>query len=77
MTTKDVHLKGLLDRLHKMHDVNSRAVVHEIQTLLRETDAWKFKYDNAMARIECLECQLAEREGECPVYIREKAQGKI
>lgn len=77
MTSKDTNLKALLSRLDKLHDPTSRAVVREIEHLMREADAWKFKYDNAMARIECLECQVNKAEHECPVYAREKAQGKI
>lgn len=75
--TVDSGLKTLLKRLHNTHDPDSRAVVREVEHLMREAEAWRFKYDRAMARIECLECQLAEAEHECPVYIREKAQGKI
>lgn len=77
MTAKDSGLKVLLKRLHNTHDPDARACVREIEALMREAEAWKFKYDNAKARIECLECQLAKAEHECPVYIREKVKGNV
>lgn len=70
-------LKTLIKQLDKQHDPVTRNVIAEIEKLIAERDAYAFKYDQALQRIECLECQLAKQEHECPVYIREKAHGKF
>jgi len=57
--TVDSGLKVLLKRLHNTHDPDARAVIREVETLMREAEAWHFKYDQAMARIEAMEDLIA------------------
>lgn len=58
MTAKDASLKVLMKRLHDTHDPDARAVVREVEQLMREAEAWRFKYENAMARIEQMEALI-------------------
>lgn len=70
-------LKALTQQLITHHDPMVRTVVAALETLIAERDAWQFKYEQAVDRIGCLECQIAKAEYECPLYLSKLSQGEF
>ncbi|QGH72745.1 MAG: hypothetical protein [Podoviridae sp. ctQNx1] len=70
-------LQSLIKQMETHHSPSVRNVIAGLERLIAERDAYQFKYEKAIERIECLECQLANREKECPAYIEKLYEGKF